>query len=254
MLIVLGEIIARKMLLFKSRSLKLSTYYRLWCKFMLKIFCQNDADFSVNCLALLNNMWQTQTMKRLFNFILNIDRMPWHKVLLLWLTVSVMIISGFFVWVWPVFLEKLQANTFEFWGDLLIISMAFVFFVLITTGTFLAGHLLGWLFWRLFEVAPEAMLQIQSLSALVTSVSPQFYVSPLQIVNHSNNSAGKLFEKGFSLQPLRTLYNWHHSSPILSPRSTSPYRLFPVSCILLNWFSPLNSTNNNSGRVNVAGQ
>ncbi|MBN1219625.1 MAG: hypothetical protein JXM69_11900 [Anaerolineae bacterium] len=173
-------------------------------------------------------------MKRLLDIISDFENMPWRKALLFWFVLAVMAAGGLILWVLPRTLERLQSNSFDLFGDLLVVGMAFVLWSLLIFGCFLAGHFLGWLSWRMFEIAPEAMLQVQSWSALVTAISPEFYVPPVQIPKNLQVSPNRLFEQRFSFQSITRFLGLNHSLPIVIPHPSLPYRLFPVSCILLN--------------------
>ncbi len=146
--------------------------------------------------------------------------------LLLWLIVSIVITVPYFLYNHSQIAVQLQNNNFSLLADLAIATVALILAILLGIVKFAVGHFAAWLYGKMFEVAPRAMLQIQWGQAKILRLLSKVYVCIFRVFRF------------IQIAPrLRSKPETRHcsSSPAkLNSQSTIPYQLFPISCTLLN--------------------
>ncbi len=122
---------------------------------------------------------------------------------------------------YPQLTAQLQNNILNPLGDFLIVIVA----ILGMAGLAFFGTLGSWLYERMFEVAPQAMLQIHwpQLKALFLLV--KFF-----------NFVFRLFTllRPSTLNNLRPMRSPDRPPVKLKSQTAIPYQLFPTTCVLLN--------------------
>lgn len=131
-----------------------------------------------------------------------------------------------FVWDAPRILASLQANPFGSLLDSVVLVLAFIMLTFILYGSFLGGQLGAWLWDRIFDATLLAIVQMQRLPANTWQMGKSFFRLVVPAIQHvpADFLLHRWFEKYHLVYPLAKLPS----------RSTLPYELFPVSCILLN--------------------
>ncbi len=117
-----------------------------------------------------------------------------------------------------------QTNTLELTADFLAIVVAAILFMLLIATACMSGHLFSWL--------TETVI-VAAFRAMVLETSVVFLTLPVQVIGWMGRSLGRLSRQLFGLVwgrlPSRSTRLVWTASP-----GKLPYRLYPLSCILLN--------------------
>ncbi len=162
------------------------------------------------------------------NFINHIEEQltNWRGVTWLYLKSAIIFTSYRILTNYASVLDSVQTNNFDLVGDFIALTVAFIGIAIIIAVTSLIGNSLGWLYNKMFDVAPQAMLCVERIQIKI-----------LHLLRKISSFVSKLLSLlqyvSFSIIPLIRQHTYTLPTKFTS-QSKIPYQFFALSCVLRN--------------------